>query len=83
MFSDVENQILEKLKKEFGSIHESMDEEIVTEKVEIAKALYDQAIEDFRINQSAKNYNVLILAMVSLQYWNQKRTRFFSISEDF
>ena len=49
MFSDVENQILEKLKKEFGSIHKSMDEEIVTEKVEIAKALYDQAIEDFRI----------------------------------
>jgi hypothetical protein len=34
-------------------------------------------------NQSAKNYNLCITAMVALQYWNQKRVKLFSTSEDF
>ncbi len=83
MYSDMENIVLEKLRKEFGSMHESMNEQDVTVKVENSKALYEQATDDYRLNQSAKNYNVLILAMISLQYWNQKRTRFFSVTEEF
>ena len=80
MYSDMENIVLEKLRKEFGSMHESMNEQDVTVKVENSKTLYEQATDDYRLNQSAKNYNVLIL---SLQYWNQKRTRFFSVTEEF
>ena len=70
---------LNELKEKAGA----MEEEIITEKVKVARNLYELSVEEFRINQSAHNYNMLILAMVSLQYWNQKRVRFFSTSEDF
>ena len=83
MFSEFENKVLDKLKKEFGSMHDAMEEEIVTEKVRVARNLYELSVEEFRVNQSAHNYNMLILAMVSLQYWNQKKVRFFSTTEDF
>lgn len=83
MFSEFENKVLDKLKKDFGSMHEAMEEEIIAEKVRIARNLYELAVEEFRVNQSANNYNMLILGMVSLQYWNQKRVRLFSTTEDF
>jgi len=71
------------LKEEFGSIHVAMDENKVQEKIDNSKKLYELAVNEYRINQSAHNYNILITAMLSLQYWNQKRARFFSITEDF
>lgn len=82
-YSSVEDIVLNVLKKEFGSIHQAMDEKMVQEKIDNCKKLYELAVDEFRINQSAHNYNILITAMLSLQYWNQKRARFFSITEDF
>lgn len=83
MYSDVESKMIESLRKEFGEIYEELDEVIVMEKVRIARQLYEKTVDDFRINQSAKNYNMLVVAMVCLQYWNQKKVRLFSITEDF
>lgn len=83
MFSEYEKKIIGSLKKEFGELYESMEEEIIMEKIEIATNLYDTVVVDYRINQSAKNYNLLTLAMLSLQYWTQKRVRFFSTKEEF
>lgn len=83
MFSEFEDKIINALKKEFGAIYEELDEVIVMDKVRIARQLYEKAVDDFRVNQSAQNYNMLILGMVTLQYWNQKKARLFSITEDF
>tara|TARA_R100000734_G_C3298733_1_gene89619 strand:- start:470 stop:721 length:252 start_codon:yes stop_codon:yes gene_type:complete len=83
MYSEFENKILEKLKKEFGKVHEALDEEMVMEKVRVARNLYELSVEEFRVNQSAHNYNMLILGMITLQYWNQKKVRLFNITEDF
>ena len=82
-YSEMENKILYGLRKEFGKIHEELDEALVMEKVRLARNLYEVAVEDYRINQSACNYNILITAMISLQYWNQKKVRLFSLTEDF
>ena len=82
-YSEMENKILFALRKEFGNIHDRLDEELVMTKIKLAKALYEQAVEDYRINQSAKNYNTLIVGMITLQYWNQKGVRLFSLTEDF
>lgn len=82
-YSSVEDIVLGALKQEFGSIHQAMDEKMVQEKIDNSKKLYELAVNEYRINQSAHNYNILITAMLSLQYWNQKRARFFSITEDF
>jgi hypothetical protein len=81
--SDVEVLILDALKIEFGEIHEAMDEKIVQGKIDASKKLYERGVNDYRVNQSSYNYNILITAMLSLQYWNQKKARFFSISEEF
>ncbi len=83
MYSEFENKILEKLQKEFGKVYEELDEEVVMEKVRVARNLYELSVEEFRINQSAHNYNMLVLGMITLQYWNQKKVRMFNITEDF
>ena len=82
-YSEWENKVLHALRKEYGKIYEELDEEIVMEKVRLARHLYEVAVEAYRINQSAKNYNTLVLGMITLQYWNQKKVRMFSTTEDF
>ena len=81
--SETEDLIIKALKMQYGSIHEALDEEVVQDKIDICKRLYNKAVDEYRINQSAYNYNILITAMVSLQYWNQKKVKMFSITEDF
>ena len=71
------------MQKEFGKVYEELDEELVMEKVRVARNLYELSVEKFRINQSAHNYNMLVLGMITLQYWNQKKVRMFNITEDF
>ena len=83
MYSEFENRILDKLQKEFGKVYEELDEELVMEKVRVARNLYELSVEKFRINQSAHNYNMLVLGMITLKYWNQKKVRMFNITEDF
>ena len=81
--SEVEELVLKMLKSLYGSIHESVNEELVLSKIEACKKLYELAVDEYRINQSAHNYNILISAMVGLQYWNQKKTKLFTLTEEF
>jgi hypothetical protein len=83
MFSEYEDKIINALRKEFGAIYEENAEPIVMEKVRFSRELYEKAVDGFRINQSAQNYNMLILGMLTLQYWNQKKVRLFTTEEDF
>jgi hypothetical protein len=83
MYSELETMVLKTIKNEYGNQWEKVDESIVSEKIESAKLLYQMATDEFYDNQSAKNYNLCITAMISLQYWNQKRVRLFSLVEDF
>ena len=79
----MEEKVLELLKKDYGNRWEAIDEEIVMRKIRASKDLYQYATDEFFVNQSATNYNAVIVSMVSLQYWNQKRTKMFSTTEDF
>ena len=81
--SETEELIYSALKQKYGETWEKMDERTVQEKIDSSKKLYEIAVNDFRKNQSAFNYNILITAMLSLQYWNQKKTKLFSLTEDF
>jgi len=81
--SEMEEKVLELLKKDYGNRWEAIDEEIVIRKIRVSKDLYQYATDEFFVNQSATNYNAVIVSMVSLQYWNQKRTKLFSTTEDF
>jgi len=82
-YSEMEEIVLDTLKKEYGSHWEAIDETTVLEKIQAAKLLYQMATDEFYDNQSAKNYNLCITSMIALQYWNQKRVKLFSTSEDF
>ena len=81
--SEIEEKVLEVIKKEYGNRWEAIDEEIVMQKIRASKDLYQYATDEFFVNQSATNYNAVIVSMISLQYWNQKRTKMFSTAEDF
>lgn len=81
--SEIEERVLNTLKKEYGNRWEAIDEATVLEKIQAAKLLYQMATDEFFDNQSAYNYNLCITSMIALQYWNQKRVKLFSTSEDF
>ncbi len=81
--SETEELVIASLKANYGSIHESIDEEVVQDKIDNSNKLYELAVKEYRVNQSAYNYNILITAMVALQYWNQKKVKLFSTTEEF
>tara|TARA_R110001592_G_scaffold43687_7_gene141332 strand:- start:7236 stop:7484 length:249 start_codon:yes stop_codon:yes gene_type:complete len=81
--NDMEELVNTSLKAEYGEVWVAMNEEEISTKLEQSKKLYDIVVVDYRDNQSARNYNLMITAMLSLQYWTQKRSNSFTISEDF
>ena len=81
--NDMEQLVNTSLKAEYGEVWVAMNEEEISTKIEQSKKLYDIVVVDYRDNQSARNYNLMITAMLSLQYWTQKRSNSFTISEDF
>jgi len=81
--NDMEILVNASLKTEYGEVWVAMDEEEISTKIEQSRKLYDMVVIEYRENQSARNYNLMITAMLSLQYWTQKRSNSFTISEDF
>ena len=75
-----EEKIYKILKVTYGETWEALDESVVQDK---CYELYDTYVTLFKKNQSASNYNMLNIAMISLQYWNQKKIKMFSLEEDF
>ena len=59
----------------YGDNWDAMDEDIVLEKRQACNKFYDSRVIKFRKNQSASNYNMLITAMISLQFWNQRKIK--------
>tara|TARA_R110000737_G_scaffold40096_2_gene60495 strand:+ start:303 stop:551 length:249 start_codon:yes stop_codon:yes gene_type:complete len=81
--NETEEKIFKILKVTYGETWESLDESVVQDKLDKCHELYDNNVILFKKNQSASNYNMLTIAMVSLQYWNQKKIKMFSLEEDF
>ena len=81
--NETEEKIFKILKVTYGETWESLDESVVQDKLDKCHELYDNNVILFKKNQSASNYNMLTIAMVSLQYWNQKKIKMFSLVEDF
>ena len=81
--NETEEKIFKILKVTYGETWEALDESVVQDKLDKCHELYDNNVILFKKNQSASNYNMLTIAMVSLQYWNQKKIKMFSLVEDF
>ena len=69
----LEEITLNSLVKENGQTWHSMEEALVTLKLTQSKKLFDIASNMFKCTPSAHNYNLLVISMMTLQYWNQKR----------
>ena len=82
-FNENEELVISALKQTYGETWKPLEEEVIQEKIDASKKLFDLTTKEFRINQSAYNYNMLLTAMLSLQYWTQKKSKSFSITEDF
>jgi len=81
--NDIEKLINSILKHEYGETWDKLDESVVQDKLKKTHKLYDEISVKYKNNPSAKNYNLLLTAMLSLQYWNQKQIKMFSLVEDF
>lgn len=81
--NDMEQLVNDGLKNRYGEVWVAMDEKEISSKIEQSLKLYDMIVVEYRENQSARNYNLMITAMLSLQYWTNKRSNSFTITEDF
>ncbi len=82
-FSKVEETIIDVLREQYGPTWKKEMSEVVESKRKTSKEMYDKMVLQYASNQSAQNYNLLITAMLSLQYWNQKRIMNFSTEVEF
>lgn len=82
-FNNVEQKTLHILKQKYGSIHDEV--EPMEKELGIANAnnYLQAAFEMFIENPSSTNYNYVIATMLTYQYWSQKDTKEFIITEDF
>ena len=82
-FNNVEQKTLQILKQKYGSIHDAVDS--MEKELGIANAnnYLQAAYEMFVENPSSTNYNYMIATMLTYQYWSQKDTKEFIITEDF
>ncbi len=83
MFNNIEQKTIEILKKKYGSVHDPV--EPLEKEVGLANANeYMQAsLEMFQENPNSTNYNYVISTMLVYQYWNQKATKEFILTEEF
>jgi len=74
--NNVEEMIDYFLEKEFGSVHEAVDMHVKFQRQTTSLEVFTKATSSFIENPSPTNYNVVITAMLSYQYWTNKKTNF-------
>lgn len=79
----IEQTIYDCLVKDYGPVWEAVEDSLIKEKLLVSKKLFTIASKAFVSNASAYNYNVLITAMIVLQYWQQKRVKTFTVEAEF
>lgn len=79
----IEQTIYDLLVKDYGPVWEETDDSLIKEKLPVCKKLFTIASRTFASNSSAYNYNVLITAMIVLQFWQQKRVKSFTVEAEF
>jgi hypothetical protein len=83
MFNNVEQKTIDILKKQHGSVHDMVEPLVKELGLATANEYLKTAYEMYLENPSSTNYNYMISTMLVYQYWNQKETKEFSITEDF
>lgn len=69
----MEDRIYEIIEEAYGSVHEPAPIEKITGLKKDSNEGMDMALDLFRDNPSARNWNLLITAMMTYQYWTNKR----------
>ena len=81
--NSLEESVFNVLVVEYGQVWDSIDEHIVEEKLKNSNIFFVAASKVFKTNPSAYNYNVLQTAMLTFQYWHQKRINTFTLEAEF
>ena len=69
----MEEKIYEILTKAYGTVYEAVSKEEVENGKTNSSEGIDMAVGYFKNNPSSTNYNLLKTAMLTYQYWMQKR----------
>ena len=83
MFNNVEQKTIEILKKKYGSVHDPVESLVKELGLTNANVYMQASFEMFQENPSSTNYNYMIATMLVYQYWNQKETKEFILTEEF
>jgi len=68
-----ENDLLEIIEHAFGDWFEPADAEVKNSRIKTSLVGLDRAVGAFKKNCNSINYNALCLAMMTYQYWTQKK----------
>tara|TARA_R100000388_G_scaffold12978_2_gene10721 strand:- start:17179 stop:17397 length:219 start_codon:yes stop_codon:yes gene_type:complete len=69
----VEEKLYEIITDTYGTVFEPAPETVKQGRLVASKEGLDKALSIFISNPSAENYNILTLAMLTYQYWVQKK----------
>jgi hypothetical protein len=68
----MEEMICRMLKETYGSVNAGVDKNERDLELSNALGVIDGAFEMFKDNPSARHYNLLLVTMLTFQYWKQK-----------
>lgn len=74
--NNIEKTISEMLDKVYGDVHDSVDMHVKFQRQTTSLEVFTKATSNFIKNPSPTNYNVVITAMLSYQYWTNKKINF-------
>jgi len=83
MFNNIEQKAIEILKKQHGSVHDAIEPIQKELRLMNANEYLEAIFEMFKDNPSSTHYNYMIAGLINYQYWNQKETKEFVLTEEF
>ena len=69
----MDEEIYKIITDSYGTVFQPMARDVIEVRKTAASGGLDMALNSFKRNPSAENYNLLKVAMLTYQYWVQKR----------
>jgi len=69
----MDEEIYKIITDSYGTVFQPMARDVIEVRKTAASEGLDMALNSFKRNPSAENYNLLKVAMLTYQYWVQKR----------
>ena len=83
MTDDLELMIYDSLIQQYGGFRELIEQNTIIEKLTSLSSELDKMVSKYKDNPNDVNYNMMIVLLITYQYWKQKKSFEFTTEVDF